>query len=72
MKKKIIIEGMSCMNCVGHVKEALEELGHNVQVNLEGKYAEVDTEVADEKLVEAIDEAGYDVISIQYTNDTAK
>ena len=26
MKKKILIEGMSCEHCVGHVKEALEEL----------------------------------------------
>lgn len=64
MKKKIIIEGMSCMNCVKHVKEALEELG-KVEVNLEGKYAVVETEESDEKLVEVIDEAGYDVVKIE-------
>lgn len=27
MKKKIFIEGMSCMHCVNHVKEALEDIG---------------------------------------------
>lgn len=64
MKKKIMIDGMSCMNCVKHVKEALEELG-KVEVNLEGKYALVETEESDEQLIEAIDEAGYDVVSIE-------
>lgn len=64
MKKKIMIDGMSCMNCVKHVKEALEELG-KVEVNLEGKYALVETEESDEQLIEAIDEAGYDVVNIE-------
>ncbi|MEG0013620.1 MAG: heavy-metal-associated domain-containing protein [Cellulosilyticaceae bacterium] len=64
MKKKIMIDGMSCMNCVKHVREALEELG-KVEVNLEGKYALVETEESDEQLIEAIDEAGYDVVSIE-------
>lgn len=64
MKKKIMIDGMSCMNCVKHVKEALEELG-KAEVNLEGKYALVETEESDEQLIEAIDEAGYDVVSIE-------
>ena len=31
MKKKILIEGMSCKNCVAHVTEALEELNDAVK-----------------------------------------
>ena len=66
MKKKINIEGMSCGHCVAHVKEALEELNDTtvLEVNLEGKNALVDTNIENEVLISAIDEAGYDVISI--------
>ncbi|MGL5379523.1 heavy-metal-associated domain-containing protein [Clostridium sp.] len=67
MKKKILIEGMSCGHCVSHVKEALEELSgvSSIDVSLEGKYALVETTENNEKLTEAIDEAGYDVIKIE-------
>ncbi len=66
MLKKISIEGMSCNKCVAHVKEALEELkdAKSIDVNLEGKYANVDTTSNDEEIREKIDDAGYDVISI--------
>ncbi|EPS50122.1 copper chaperone CopZ [Clostridium botulinum CFSAN002369] len=38
MKMKASIEGMSCMHCVNHVKEALSELKgiSNINVSLEG------------------------------------
>ena len=66
MLKKISIEGMSCNKCVAHVKEALEERkeAKSIDVNLEGKYANVDTTSNDEEIREKIDDAGYDVISI--------
>lgn len=66
MLKRISIEGMSCNKCVAHVKEALEELkdAKSIEVNLEGKYANVDTTSNDEEIREKIDDAGYDVISI--------
>ena len=65
MKKKIMIEGMSCGHCVAHVKEALKVFAQGeIEVSLEGKYALVDTEADNEVIVEAIDEAGYDVIEI--------
>lgn len=66
MLKKISIEGMSCNKCVAHVKEALAELkdAKSIEVNLEGKYANVDTASSDEEIIEKIDDAGYDVISI--------
>ncbi|MBU3812413.1 MAG: cation transporter [Candidatus Niameybacter stercoravium] len=67
MKKKIMIEGMSCGHCVKHVQEALEGLNSvsSVEVNLAGKYAVVETTVEDSQLQEVIDDAGYDVVSIE-------
>ena len=68
MKKKINIEGMSCMHCVKHVEEALKELAGvaNVAVDLKEKNAvvELDGSVEDAKLKEAIEEVGYDVTGI--------
>ena len=67
MKKKIIIEGMECEHCVKHVKEALKEIEDVavVEVNLEEGTAEVETQIEDEVLKEAIEEAGYDVVDIE-------
>lgn len=67
MKKKILIEGMSCEHCVAHVKEALENLDKvtSVEVSLKDKCAIVETTNSNEELKEAIEEEGYDVVSIQ-------
>lgn len=69
MKKKISIEGMSCQHCVSHVKEALSELNGvtNVDVDLEAKSAilEASADVKDEDIKYAVDDAGYDVVSIE-------
>lgn len=67
MLKKISIEGMSCNKCVAHVREALEELNDAkaIEVDLQGKYAKVDTTSDDEEIKDKIDDAGYDVISIE-------
>lgn len=67
MKKKILIEGMSCGHCVSHVEEALEKINgvSNIKVSLEEKYAIVYTDVKNEVLKEAIEEEGYDVIEIE-------
>ena len=63
MEKILKIEGMSCMHCVAHVKEALEKLEgvREADVRLEEKRAEVklDKEVSDEDLVKAVEGAGY-------------
>ena len=57
MEKILKVEGMSCMHCVAHVKEALEKLEgvREADVKLEEKRAEVkmDKEVSDEALVKA-------------------
>ena len=67
MKKKILIAGMSCKNCVAHVTEALEELNDakNIEVNLEEKYAVVETNESDDLVKEKVEDMGYDVISIE-------
>ena len=66
MKKIIKIEGMSCNHCVSHVNEALENIKdvNVLEVNLENKNALVETELDNNILKNAIEEEGYDVISI--------
>lgn len=67
MKKKILIEGMSCGHCVKHVKEALEDLGAaDVEVSLENNeaVAEVNNS-SDESIISAIEDVGYDVVRIE-------
>ena len=69
MKKKVLIEGMSCHNCVHHVTEALNEIDgvSNVNVKLEEKYAlaDVESNVKDEDIKAAVSEAGYEVVGIE-------
>ena len=59
MLKKIIIKGMSCSHCVNHVREALSELkdSQKVEVNLEQKYAIVETSSNDEEIKEKIEDS---------------
>jgi copper ion binding protein len=69
MKKKILIEGMSCNHCVHHVSEALKELSGvtNVEVSLDDKTAvlEASSDIKDEDIKIAVDDAGYDVVGIE-------
>ena len=69
MKKKIFIEGMSCGHCSGRVEKALKEQEEikDVVVDLEGKNAviELNQDLADDKITEIIDDAGYDVVKIE-------
>ncbi|AJD29452.1 cation transporter [Clostridium sporogenes] len=64
MKMKASIEGMSCMHCVNHVKEALSELKgiSNITVSLEGKFAEFDStgEVSEDDIKSSIEDFGYE------------
>jgi len=67
MMIKVAIDGMSCENCVRHVKEALEGLEGvtAVAVSLEKGEAEVEGgELSDELIEETLDEEGYDVTGI--------
>ena len=63
MKKIIKIDGMGCQNCVAHVKEALENLD-GVDL-LDVKIGEASVDIPEgydfKKIVEALDDAGYEV-----------
>lgn len=69
MRNKVLIEGMSCQNCVKHVGEALNEIDgiSNVEVKLEDKAAllDADNNDLDQAIKFALDEAGYEVVGIE-------
>ena len=68
MEKVISIEGMACMHCVNHVQQALSAVPgvKEAKVDLESKSAtvSVDGSVTDAALKAAVDEAGYQAVSI--------
>ena len=65
MEKKIVIEGMMCQHCVAHVTKALNALpGVAAQVDLDSKTASVTGDADDAALKAAVEEAGYQVVSI--------
>ena len=58
------VEGMSCGHCVNSVEKAVAEVGASAKVDLAAKKVTVDYNEAIvnlEKIVEAIEEQGYDV-----------
>lgn len=69
MVKTMSIFGMSCKNCVAHVKGALEELPQveSAKVSLQEQNAVITLkeEISDEVLKETIEEIGYDVKEIR-------
>lgn len=69
MQKTISIEGMMCMHCVKHVKDALSAVDgiSSVEVSLENKNAIVTltSPVDDSILKSAVENAGYDVTEIR-------
>ena len=68
MKKTLVIEGMMCDHCRQHVENALNGIdGVSAKVNLEKKEAivQLTKSIADETLVKAVKEAGYEVKDIK-------
>lgn len=67
MHKTMKIEGMSCSHCSGRVEMLLNQLdGVTAKVDLEAKTASIDVagDVSDALLKETVENAGYQVISI--------
>ena len=64
MEKKLSVEGMMCQHCVAHVKKALEgvEGVEEAVVDLDSNSAtaKLSADVADQVLVGAIVDAGYE------------
>ncbi|RDC48487.1 heavy-metal-associated domain-containing protein, partial [Acinetobacter sp. RIT592] len=63
-------DGMSCMNCVRHLKEALQEDIKGLEVidvSLENKCAlvEVNDNVSDDMIKAVIDDLGYELKGIE-------
>ncbi|MGL5650757.1 MAG: heavy-metal-associated domain-containing protein [Paraclostridium sp.] len=70
MRKKLLVDGMSCMNCVRHLKEALQEDIKGLEVidiSLENKCAvvEVNDNVSDDMIKAVIDDLGYELKGIE-------
>ncbi|NLY45771.1 MAG: heavy-metal-associated domain-containing protein [Tissierella sp.] len=67
MTKTLLVEGMSCGHCVKAVEAALKELTevNKVEVDLSLKKVVVEGEdLVEEKLSQAIEDAGYEVLQI--------
>ncbi len=68
MTKILKIEGMMCVRCVAHVEKALASVAgiSKVDVNLKKKTATIECseEIANETLIAAVKEAGYEVKKI--------
>ena len=65
MNKIITIEGMSCQNCVNHVKSALEDVKGLTKIDVEVGKATVEGDASDQEIKDAIEDMGYDVTSIK-------
>ncbi len=69
MKKTIFIKGMTCGHCQKRVEKALLEINgvENVVVDLDEGKAElrISREVGDSEFRFAIEDAGYEVISLE-------
>lgn len=70
MKKKLLIEGMHCQNCVRGLEAVLTEDIDGVEVDeisLEGNYAIIDADesVSDDAIREGVEELGFTLKEIQ-------
>ncbi|NGT10398.1 heavy-metal-associated domain-containing protein [Clostridium perfringens] len=66
MSKLILeIDGMSCSNCVRHVEAALLDIDGVDVLEVEVGRAVVDTEVDEDTLRDALEEVGYELVSIE-------
>jgi copper ion binding protein len=56
------VRGMTCDNCVQHVTKAVRGVAGvtDVKVDLDGKSAKVEGDFDERKIVEAIEEEGYE------------
>ena len=64
MEKKLSVEGMMCQHCVAHVKKALEGVAGVeeavVDLDTNSAVAKLSADVADQALVDAVVDAGYE------------
>ena len=67
MKKIVTVEGMMCQHCVAHVEKALRAVPgvESVEVSLENKQAVVTGSTADQALLDAVTDAGYQANGVE-------
>ena len=69
MVKVVNVDGMMCMHCVAHVKEALSKVDgvSNVEVSLDEKNAKVtcSDSTTDQMLMDAVNNAGYTAVDVK-------
>ena len=67
MKKIVKVEGMMCQHCVAHVEKALRAVPgvESVEVSLENKQAVVTGDAADQALLDAVTDAGYQANGVE-------
>lgn len=69
MKKILTIQGMSCMNCVKQVHDALMELPEvnsvNIDIRTDTVFLDVKGNVDNDKIKNVVDDTGYEVTDIQ-------
>ena len=69
MKKKLNIEGMHCASCASNVERSLKNVKgvKSVSVGIMTKkgYVEVEDNVKDEDLINAVKKVGYKVVGIE-------
>ncbi|MBQ2687721.1 MAG: heavy metal translocating P-type ATPase [Clostridia bacterium] len=63
--KTVYIDGMMCPHCQARVREILSTFDANVQVDLESKCAKLKLDTDNDKITEAITNAGYKVVNIE-------
>ena len=67
MKLYLTISGMSCEHCTNYVTKVLNEMEgiHVMDITLEGALIDTNLSVTEDKIKEAIDEAGYELTEIK-------
>ena len=68
MKKKILIEGMTCVHCINHIVMALKDIGvKDLDANLDKNFvtAQISEDITDEAIKKAIKDVGYYVVGIE-------
>ena len=67
MNKTVKVEGMMCQHCVAHVEKALRAVPgvEAVEVSLENKKATVTGDAADQALLDAVTDAGYQANGVE-------
>ena len=68
MKKKILIEGMTCASCAMNVERSLKKIDGvkevGVSVLTKKAIVESDKEISEDELKKAVSRAGYKAVSI--------